>query len=89
MIEPRNPAELAIDPSKLQDDILGLLEDAGIDTATNDAIMKLVEAGEMMRAEAMDITEMLRDRNYTSLKLCTEAADLIDRLRTRGVRHRQ
>lgn len=38
----------------LQETILGLLEDAGIDTETNDAVMKLVRAGERKRDEAED-----------------------------------
>lgn len=33
--------------------------------------------------DGMDITEMLRDRAYTSLKLCEEAADEIEWLRGR------
>lgn len=49
--EPRNPHELAIDPSPLQEKILALLEDAGIDTETSDKILDMVEEAELCRAE--------------------------------------
>lgn len=41
-----------MDPTKLQEDVLGLLEDAGIPTETNDQIMKLIENAEQSLAEA-------------------------------------
>lgn len=41
---PRNDAELAIDPTPLQDAILELLEEAGIAGSINDKIIELVEA---------------------------------------------
>lgn len=40
------------DPSDLQESVLTLLEDAGIDTETNDQIMKLILAGEIKKARA-------------------------------------
>jgi hypothetical protein len=37
------------DPSELQESVLGLLEDAEIDTETCDKIMALIEAAELKR----------------------------------------
>lgn len=37
--------------SDLEEAVLGLLEEAGIDTATNDAIVKLINAAERRRDE--------------------------------------
>lgn len=48
---PISPNDEGRDPSELEDAILELLEDAGIDTETNDQIMKLVEAGERRKYE--------------------------------------
>jgi len=49
---PRTDAELAIDPTPLQDAVLELLEAAGLDTATNDAIMVLIEKAEAAKFRA-------------------------------------
>lgn len=49
---PASPTELHIDPTPLQDAVLGLLEDAGIPTTANDEIMKLIEEAELNLAEA-------------------------------------
>lgn len=47
MIEPRNPFETADDSeSDLQEKVSVLLEDAGIETSTCDAIMVLIENAE-------------------------------------------
>ena len=46
------PYDGASDPSALQEAVLELLEAAGIDTATNDKIMALIEVGEIKNAEA-------------------------------------
>lgn len=60
---PRNDAELAIDPTPLQDAVLILLEDAGIDTATNDAIMKLIWDAEAAKfAAEMEAAELRRQK---------------------------
>lgn len=50
-IEPRNPAELAIDPSSLQEAVQGLLEDAGLGERDIDEIMKMVEEAELNKCE--------------------------------------
>lgn len=47
-----NPHEIAIAPTKLQEDIQVLLEEAGISERSIDEIMKLVEDAELSRAEA-------------------------------------
>lgn len=44
---PASPTELHIEPTPLQEAVLGLLEDAGIPTTTNDEIMKLIEEAEI------------------------------------------
>jgi hypothetical protein len=46
------PYDDATDPSDLQETVLELLEAAGIETATNDKIMALIEAAEIKRAQA-------------------------------------
>ena len=43
-----SPTDDAHDPSELQEEILAKLEEAGVDTATNDQIMMIVEALEAM-----------------------------------------
>lgn len=49
----RTPWDDAVgDPSDLQESVLTLLEDAGIDTATNDQIMRLIIAAEVVKARA-------------------------------------
>lgn len=48
---PISPTELRLEPTPLQEAVLGLLEDAGIPTATNDEIMKLIEEAELSLAE--------------------------------------
>lgn len=44
------PYDDAVDPSALQEAVLGLLEEAEIDTDTNDKIMALIEAAEVKKA---------------------------------------
>lgn len=41
--------------TQLQDDVLALLEEDGIDTETNDAIMKLISAAERKRVDAAEV----------------------------------
>ena len=41
------PYDNIVDPSILQEAVLGLLEDAGINTETNDKIMALIEEAEI------------------------------------------
>lgn len=48
---PISPGDEGRDPSVLEDAVLQLLEEAGIDTEINDQIMKLVEAGERRKYE--------------------------------------
>jgi hypothetical protein len=48
---PQSPTELHLEPTALQEAVLGLLEDAGIGEATNDQIMKLIEEAELNLAE--------------------------------------
>ena len=43
--------------TELQDKVLGLLEDAGIPTETNDEIMRLIAAAEMRLFEEPEIGE--------------------------------
>ncbi len=45
------PYDQVNDPSDLQEAVLELLETAGIDTATNDAIMTLIKVGEIKKAQ--------------------------------------
>jgi hypothetical protein len=42
----RHPFEAEVPISDLQESVLQLLEDAGLDTETNDEIMKLIEIAE-------------------------------------------
>ena len=54
-IEPyRTPFDDEPPVSELQDTILGLLEDAEIDSETNDTIMKLLDAAERKKFNAGD-----------------------------------
>lgn len=41
-----DPTDPGPEPSELEDAVLGLLEDAGIPTAVNDQIMKLIQDAE-------------------------------------------
>lgn len=43
--------------SDLVENVLGLLEDAGIDEATNDQVVKLIEAAEIRKARAENAAE--------------------------------
>lgn len=83
---PRTDAELAADPSDLEEAVLALLEQAGIDTATCDAIMKLVERGEKIKAgdedDGVDPTtpELLKPRGnagVVSPDICFDALLLV------------
>lgn len=49
---PESPDWPDIAPSELQETVLGLLEDAGIPTATNDQIMRLISNAESSINEA-------------------------------------
>lgn len=46
-------------PSELVEAVLSLLEDANIPTATNDAIVKLIEGAEQESAEIQRVTDAL------------------------------
>jgi hypothetical protein len=62
MLEPRNPFETEPEQasSPLQDAVLALLEDAGIDAATNDQIIKLIMEAENDRLA--DVQQDYQDR---------------------------
>src|SRR5690242_12436242 len=49
---PISPKDDSSDPSKLVEDVLGLLEDAGIATEINDKIVALIEEGEFKASGA-------------------------------------
>ena len=49
---PGDPPDSEIGPTDLQESVLMLLEDAGIDAETNDQIVKLIEAAEIRKAKA-------------------------------------
>ncbi|WP_085044004.1 hypothetical protein [Ensifer aridi] len=55
--QPESPRDEGEGLTALEDAILGLLEDAGIETSINDEIMKLVELGERRKYEADSLAE--------------------------------
>jgi hypothetical protein len=46
-----DPEDAAVLPTKLVEDVLALLEDAGIDDVTTDQVAKLIEAAEERKAQ--------------------------------------
>lgn len=71
------PVEEDDGSTSLQDSILMLLEDAGIDTATNDLIMKLVWQG-----EAQACGDPVSRSLLPALREAADAIDFFDRVKT-------